>query len=82
MKIINRDTFKHVAISFVLFIFFELTIQSVITSVIIVMALGLLKEIFDHLKKNKNTYSESIEDMFANASGIVMGFFIYKTFLQ
>lgn len=82
MKAINRNTFKHIAISFLLFIFIEMVTQSIITGAIIVIALGLCKEVFDHLKKNKNTYSESAIDMLANASGIVLGFFIYKTFLQ
>ncbi len=82
MKAINRNTFKHIAVSFLLFIFIEMVIRSIITGAVIVIALGICKEIFDHLKKNKNAYSESLMDMLANAIGIILGLSAYIIFLQ
>jgi len=82
MKAINRDTFKHIAVSFLLFIFMEMATQSVITGMTIVITLGFLKEALDQLKKNKNTYLESLTDMVANAAGILMGYCAYIIFLQ
>ncbi len=82
MRTINRDTFKHIAVSFLLFIFIEMATQSVITGISIVIALGFFKEIFDHLKKKKNSYSESLMDMLANATGILIGYYTYIIFLQ
>ena len=78
MRIINKDTGKHIFISCILFITVTLIFKSMPAAIIGVFTLGIIKEVFDHLKKKKNTYLETMIDTLANTIGMIIGFVITR----
>jgi len=71
-----KDKFWHFAISASFSVVFYFFIKNWLYVFLIIAALGLLKEFYDHFKKNKNTWQESALDFLADCAGFLTGFII------
>jgi len=76
-----KDKLKHFIISFILAgALFWLT-RSVTLTIIIILGLGIFKEIYDQAK-GKNTLGESGADMLVNVVGITVGILAGQSLLR
>lgn len=74
MQLVHKDIVKHIIASYIFFVSFFLLSKNNIFAFIGVIFLGIIKEAYDHFKKNKNTFFESALDMTANFIGIGAGY--------
>lgn len=77
---IREDKLKHAVCSFLIFCGFSL-ISNIQAGLIIAIAIGILKEIYDLVKDNLNNkplrWRDAIEDLIADGVGISLGFILY-----
>lgn len=74
MQLAHKDIVKHIIASYILSVLFFFLSKNNIFTFIGVIFLGIIKEAYDHFKKNKNTFHESALDMAANFIGISAGY--------
>lgn len=82
MRHINHETLKHIAVSGVITLFLGFLFDSIFIGAILALILGILKEIYDHFKINKNTFLESLIDFAADILGTFLGYYAFIYFFE
>ncbi|MBU1165121.1 hypothetical protein KKA15_06215 [Patescibacteria group bacterium] len=76
-----RDKTKHLILSFIISIIVLLSFESFKYALLVIVVLTVIKELYDHFKKGKDTIYHSFVDAIYNLIGLGLAYLIYLTII-